>query len=94
MKHFLLHLNVPAVVGDEVSEWLLLAAEGFTSFLVRGHSKKRMPENASEQVAGFETRLLFIVETADPRALISGFRQAFHCDHRVWIVPLIPESEI
>lgn len=94
MKHFLLYLNVPAIVGDEVSEWLLLAAEGFTSLLVRGHSKKRMPENASEQVAGFETRLLFIVETEAPQALITNFRKAFRCDHRVWVVALEQPGEL
>lgn len=94
MNHFLLYLNVPAAVGDEVSEWLLLETEGFTSFLVRGHSKKRMPENASEQVAGFEPRLLFMIETETPQALITNFRQAFRCDHRVWMVALEQSGEL
>lgn len=94
MNRFLLYLNVPAAVGDEVSEWLLLEAEGFTSYPARGHSKARMPENASEQVAGFEPRLLFLIETSEPQALIAGFRKAFNCDHRVWVVPLTGQEKI
>ena len=88
MNHFLLYLNVPAAVGDEVSEWLLLETEGFTSFLVRGHSKKR------EQVAGFEARLLFMIETEAPQALMTNFRKAFRCDHRAWVVALEQPGEI
>jgi hypothetical protein len=94
MNPHLLYLNVPAAVGDEVSEWLLLEAEGFTSFTARGHSKTRMPDNPSEQVAGFEPRLMFVVETVDPQGMIVAFRSAFHCDHRAWIVPLTKGTEI
>ena len=94
MNHFLLYLNVPAAVGDEVSEWLLLETEGFSSFLVRGHSKKRVFENASEQVAGFEARLLFMIETEAPQALMTNFRKAFRCDHRAWVVALEQPGEI